>query len=97
MALLDLKAEVESLRQGCNMTWKLRLNPYPSALSMVVVLHGLPGFGNEFALVGHAPPFFELVSMVGDGLPSICFHFPVRHSLPLFSVAGEPLVISMEV
>ena len=97
MALLDFKAEVESLPQDCNMTWKLKLNPYPSALAMVGVQHGLTGFCNDFAMVGHAPPFFQLVSMVGDGLPSICFHSSVRHGLPLFSMAGEPLAISIEV
>ena len=64
---------------------------------MVGVQHGLPGFCNDFAMVGHAPPFFQLVSMVGDRLPSICFHFSVRHGLPLFSMAGEPLAISIEV
>ena len=57
------------------MTWKLRLNPYPSALSMVGMQHGLPGFCNEFAMLGHAFPFFQLVSVVGDVLPSICSLF----------------------
>ena len=33
----------------------------------------------------------------GDGLPSICFHSSVRHGLPLFSMAGVPLAISIEV
>ena len=49
------------------MTWKLRLNACPNALAMLVVLHGLPGLGNDFAMVGHALLFFKLVSMVGMG------------------------------
>ena len=61
------------------MTSKLRLNPYPNALAVVVVLHGFIGFGNDFAMVVLADLFFELVSMVGDGLASICLHFLVRH------------------
>ena len=71
MALLDLKAEVESLPQGCHMTWRLRLNPYPSALAIVGVQHGLPGFCYDFAMVGHAPSFF---SIGFDGGGWVAFH-----------------------
>ena len=43
------------------------------------------------------PLFFSIGFDGGDGLPSICFHFSVGHGLPLSSMAGEPLAISMEV
>ena len=58
MALLDLKAEVESLPRGCNMISKRRLNPCPSALSMMGVGHGFPEFCSDIGMVGHAPPSF---------------------------------------
>lgn len=74
MALIGLKAEFEPLPQGCNMPWKLRLNPYPSAPPMVGVQHGLPGFCNGIAMVGYARPF-QLVSMVGTGCRPFSFIF----------------------